>query len=258
MKEIRLDKFLAEMGEGTRSQIKEMARKGRIAVDGIPEKKSDRKIDPKQHRVSVDGRFVSYTEYEYYMLNKPKGVVSATEDSRHDTVVGLLADRKRNDLFPVGRLDIDTEGLLLVTNDGSLAHELLAPKKHVDKVYFARIEGDIPEDAGKRMEEGLVLFDGTPTLPARLEVINPKDRGEFSEIRLTLMEGKFHQVKRMFETFGCRVVYLKRISMGSLALDEALKPGEYRPLSEEEIRKLKSHGKEDKSRDVKRKESCDF
>lgn len=248
MKELRLDKYLTEMGEGTRSQIKEMARKGRIMVDGIPEKKAERKIDPEQQQVSVDGRLVSYVRYEYYMLNKPQGVVSATEDSRYETVIDLIEERKRDDLFPVGRLDIDTEGLLLITNDGDLAHQLLSPKKHVDKVYFARVEGDLPLDAKERMEEGLVLSDGTPTMPAQLEV-RKQGGGEVpSEIYLTIREGKFHQVKRMFETLGCRVIYLKRMSMGSLILDEALKPGEYRPLSEDEILKLKSHGKEDKSR----------
>lgn len=243
MKELRLDKYLSEMGEGTRSQIKEMARKGRILVDGIPEKKAERKIDPEQQQVSVDGRPVSYVRYEYYMLNKPQGVVSATEDSRYETVISLIEERKRDDLFPVGRLDIDTEGLLLITNDGDLAHRLLSPKKHVDKVYFARIEGELPPDAKERMEEGLVLSDGTPTMPARLEV-RKQGKGEVpSEIYLTIREGKFHQVKRMFETLGCCVIYLKRMSMGSLILDEALKPGEYRPLSEDEILKLKSHGK---------------
>ncbi len=243
MKELRLDKYLTEMGEGTRSQIKEMARKGRILVDGIPEKRAERKIDPEQQQVSVDGCLVSYVRYEYYMLNKPQGVVSATEDSRYETVISLIEERKRDDLFPVGRLDIDTEGLLLITNDGDLAHRLLSPKKHVDKVYFARIEGELPPDAKERIEEGLVLSDGTPTMPARLEV-RKQGKGEVpSEIHLTIREGKFHQVKRMFETLGCCVIYLKRMSMGSLILDEALKPGEYRPLSEDEILKLKSHGK---------------
>jgi len=242
MKELRLDKYLTEMGEGTRSQIKEMARKGRILVDGITEKRAERKIDPEQHQVSVDGRPVSYVRYEYYMLNKPQGVVSATEDSRYETVVSLIRSRKRDDLFPVGRLDIDTEGLLLITNDGDLAHQLLSPKKHVDKVYFAQVLGELPPDAKERIEEGLVLSDGTPTLPAHLEVLRQGKEEMPSEIRLTIREGKFHQVKRMFETLGCRVIYLKRMSMGILVLDEALMPGEYRPLSEEEIRELKSHG----------------
>lgn len=241
MKEIRLDKFLAEMGEGSRSQLKEMARKGRITVDGIVEKKSDRKIKPGIQVVTVDERPIAYAAYEYYMLNKPQGVVSATEDSRYQTVIELIEDRKRKDLFPVGRLDIDTEGLLLITNDGELAHQLLSPKKHVDKVYAARVEGMLPGDAGKQFLEGIILSDGTKTMPAQLEVM---ERGEFTSVRLTIHEGKFHQVKRMFEVFGCRVVYLKRLSMGSLNLDESLKPGEYRYLSREEIHKLQHHGKE--------------
>lgn len=241
---IRLDKYLTEMGEGTRSQIKEMARKGRIAVNGITEKKSERKISPSSDTVAVDGRNVSYVEYEYYMLHKPQGVVSATEDRLHETVVELITDRKRDDLFPVGRLDIDTEGLLLLTNDGDLTHRLLSPKKHVDKVYYAKIEGMLPEDAKDRMAEGLVLSDGTETLPADLEIIHQGDSGELSEIRLTIHEGKFHQVKRMFETLGCHVVYLKRLSMGMLVLDEALKPGEYRPLTHEELELLKKTNQE--------------
>lgn len=249
-KEIRLDKYLAEMGQGTRSQIKEMARKGRICVDGLPEKKPERKIDPAWNQVELDGRIIAYAEYEYYMLNKPQGVVSATEDSRHETVVGLILDRKRDDLFPVGRLDIDTEGLLLITNDGDLAHQLLSPKKHVDKVYFARVEGELPSDSKERMKEGVELSDGTLTLPADLEILSQGQNGALSEILLTIREGKFHQVKRMFEVLGCSVVYLKRLSMGSLTLDEALKPGQYRPLTEEELLRLKSHGKERKAEDV--------
>lgn len=241
---IRLDKYLTEMGEGTRSQIKEMARKGRIAVNGVTEKKSERKISPSSDTVAVDGRNVSYVEYEYYMLHKPQGVVSATEDRPHETVVDLITDRKRDDLFPVGRLDIDTEGLLLLTNDGDLTHRLLSPKKHVDKVYYAKIEGMLSEDAKDRMAEGLVLSDGTETLPADLEVVHRGDSGELSEIRLTIHEGKFHQVKRMFETLGCHVVYLKRLSMGTLVLDEALKPGEYRPLTHEELELLKKTNQE--------------
>ncbi|MDU4976999.1 MAG: pseudouridine synthase, partial [Hungatella hathewayi] len=162
MKELmRLDKYLTEMGQGTRSQIKEMARKGRITVNGVTEKKSDRKISPSSDAVAVDGRIVAYAEYEYYMLHKPEGVVSATEDRRHRTVLDLITGRMRDDLFPVGRLDIDTEGLLLITNDGDLAHRLLSPKKHVDKVYYAKIEGMLPEDAKERMAAGLTLSDGT-------------------------------------------------------------------------------------------------
>jgi 16S rRNA pseudouridine516 synthase len=248
MKELRLDKYLGEMGIGTRSQIKEMAKKGRISVDGVPEKKTDRKIDPERDEVIVDGRIIAYAAFEYYMLNKPQGVVSATEDKRYETVVGLIGDRMRDDLFPVGRLDIDTEGLILITNDGDLTHQLLSPKKHVDKVYFAKVEGRLPSDAKEQMEQGIVLLDGTPTLPAKLEVLT---EGTLSEIRLTIREGKFHQVKRMFETLGCSVVYLKRLSMGSLKLDETLEPGEYRPLHQEELEELKRHGKEKRTDHVK-------
>lgn len=240
MKELmRLDKYLTEMGQGTRSQIKEMARKGRITVNSVTEKKSDRKISPSSDAVAVDGRIVAYAEYEYYMLHKPEGVVSATEDRRHRTVLDLITGRMRDDLFPVGRLDIDTEGLLLITNDGDLAHRLLSPKKHVDKVYYAKIEGMLPEDAKERMAAGLTLSDGTETLPADLEIVRRGGGcGELFEIRLTIHEGKFHQVKRMFETLGCHVVYLKRLSMGTLTLDETLKPGEYRPLTREELELL--------------------
>ena len=236
--QMRLDKYLGEMGMGTRSQLKEAAKKGRILVNGEVEKKTERKIVPGNDVISFDGQPVSYVEMEYYMLNKPQGVVSATEDKRHQTVVELVGDRKRDDLFPVGRLDIDTEGLLLITNDGDLAHRLLSPKRHVDKVYFARIEGELPADAGERLAQGITLTDGTPTLPARME-IQKQDGGE-SEILLTIHEGKFHQVKRMFEALGCQVVYLKRMSMGPLVLDGELQPGEYRALSEEELEALKN------------------
>ncbi len=230
---IRLDKFLTEMGQGTRSQVKEMARKGRIAVNGQVVRQADVKINPEADNICLDGVRVAYARTEYYMLNKPQGVVSATEDKRYQTVTELITGALRKDLFPVGRLDIDTEGLLLMTNDGALAHSLLSPKKHVDKVYFARIEGQLPQDAVARFESGLVLEDGTRTLPASLEVTAPK------EVLLTIREGKFHQVKRMFETLDCHVTYLKRLSMGPLKLDEGLAPGEYRALTDEEIQMLK-------------------
>lgn len=232
---MRLDRFLGEMGAGTRSQIRGAAKNGRIRVNGTVEKKADRRIDPEEDTVSLDGREVAYARYEYYMLNKPRGVVSATEDNLHGTVVGLIRQRKRPDLFPVGRLDIDTEGLLLITNDGDLAHRLLSPKKHVDKRYLAVVEGKLPSDAARRFAEGIVLEDGTVTLPAEIELC-----GRGQTVILTIREGKFHQVKRMFEALGCRVTYLKRLSMGSLTLDESLKPGEYRPLTEEELAELKA------------------
>ena len=235
-KESRLDKFLADMGRGTRSQIREMAKKGRISINGQPVKKTDLKVDPERDAVAVDGQPVAYVTHEYYMLHKPAGVVTATEDNLHRTVMDLL-ETARKDLFPVGRLDIDTEGLLLITNDGELAHQLLSPKKHVDKVYFARVAGALPEDAAQRMAEGMTLRDGTPVLPAEL-AIDGTDGNE-TLVRLTIREGKFHQVKRMFEALGCRVTYLKRLSMGPLALDPELPCGAARPLTEQEIQAVK-------------------
>ena len=233
---MRLDKYLVEMNKGSRTQIKDAAKKGRIQVNGVPEKKTERKIDPETDEVTFDGQAVSYRAMEYIMLYKPQGVISATEDKRHRTVIDLLSGENRSDLFPVGRLDIDTEGLLLLTNDGDLTHRLLAPGKHVDKVYFARIEGKLPETAVEQMAAGLTLTDGTPVMPGKLEILKQWEKG--AEILLTIQEGKFHQVKRMFEALGCQVVFLKRLSMGSLKLDPELKPGEYRPLTEEELELL--------------------
>ncbi len=245
---IRLDKYLVEMGLGTRSQIKDAAKKGRIQVDGVVEKKTERKLDPQKEAVTFDGRAISYAKTEYYMLNKPQGVVSATEDNLHPTVLDLIEDRQRDDLFPVGRLDMDTEGLLLITNDGDLAHRLLSPRHHVDKQYYAHVIGELPADAAERFEQGIQLADGTPTLPAVLEILSgshgekaPEESVQRAEVLLTIHEGKFHQVKRMFEALGCKVVYLKRLSMGSLKLDESLAPGEYRPLTEQEISRLQKH-----------------
>lgn len=245
---VRLDKMLADLGLGTRSQIKDMARRGRIQVNGVTEKKADVKVNPETDQVTVDNALVSYARFEYYMLNKPQGVVSATEDPVHDTVLDLIRGKAgepvRKDLFPAGRLDIDTEGLLLITNDGELAHGLLSPRHHVDKRYFARVEGELPPDAKKRFADGITLADGTRTMPARLEILSgdhPQSREEGSglEVILTIREGKFHQVKRMFEAVGCGVSFLKRLSMGSLVLDESLEPGAYRALTEEEVEELK-------------------
>ena len=240
-KKMRLDRFLVEMGRGTRSQIKEAARKGRIQVNGQTEKKTDRKIDPNTDQVVFDGADVSYQEYAYYLLNKPQGVVSATEDGRHRTVLDLLGSQVRKGLFPVGRLDIDTEGLLILTNDGDLAHRLLSPKKHVDKQYFARVAGFLPPDAEAQMGAGMILSDGTAVRPGRLEVLVRNQEtgdGPESQVLLTIQEGKFHQVKRMFQAVGKEVLYLKRLSMGSLKLDPELAPGQYRELTKEEMERL--------------------
>ena len=240
MAQMRLDKFLGEMGLGTRSQVKELARKGRVAVNGQAVKKSDQKIWPGKDEVQVDGKTIPYVPWEYYLLNKPQGVVSATEDGRYPTVVDLIAEKKRKDLFPVGRLDKDTEGLLLITNDGQLAHRLLSPRRHVDKTYYARIRGRVTEEDVGSFAHGVNIGSGEAqewTAPGVLEIIAG---GEESEILLTIQEGKYHQVKRMFQAVGKEVVYLRRERMGALVLDKELKPGEYRPLTKKELENVKN------------------
>ena len=228
------------MGKGTRSQLKEAARKGRIQVNGVVVKKADMKVKVPEDTVLFDGIPVSYVTMEYYMLNKPQGVVSATEDNRYKTVVDLVDEKNRRDLFPVGRLDIDTEGLLLITNDGPLAHKLLAPKKHVDKIYYAVCDGHVPDSAVEEFAKGILLSDGLQCLPAKLEILEHgiSEENETTSVYLTIREGKFHQVKRMMEAIGCPVVFLKRMTMGPIRLDETLEPGQYRPLTEEELELL--------------------
>lgn len=232
---IRLDKYLADMGCGTRSEVKLYMKKGRVTVNGEVVKSPELKLNVESDLVCFDGAVVGYAEYEYFMLNKPAGVISATEDSFSETVIDLIETAKRKDLFPVGRLDKDTEGLLLITNDGALAHELLSPRKHVDKTYFAKVEGVVTEEDVVLFKEGLVVDEGFTAKPARLVI---QSSGPISEIELTITEGKFHQVKRMFEAVGKEVIYLKRLSMGPLVLDESLQPGEYRTLTEHEIKEL--------------------
>lgn len=238
---IRLDKYLADMGKGSRAQIKEAVRKGRIMVNGMTAKDPGMRVTASADHVKMDGEDITYALTEYYMLNKPQGVVSATEDARYRTVVDLITGRKRKDLFPVGRLDLDTEGLLLITNDGGLAHRLLAPGKHVDKVYYAECQGRVPKAAVDDFARGIRLPDGLSCLPAKLELLSVTgtEAAAVSKVLLTLREGKFHQVKRMMEAAGCPVTYLKRITMGPLSLDESLLPGQYRPLTEEETEQLK-------------------
>lgn len=232
---IRLDKYLTEMSVGSRSEVKKAIIKGLTEVNGETVKKPEQKIDLALDQVCFQGRRITYVAMEYYMLNKPAGVISASEDRHETTVVDLITEKKRKDLFPVGRLDKDTEGLLLITNDGELAHRLLSPKKHVDKVYYAKIDGNVTEEDKKVFAEGVDIGEEKPTLPAKLDILKS---GEESEITLTIREGKFHQVKRMFHAVGKEVVYLKRLRMGSLVLDENLKPGEYRALTDEERRLL--------------------
>lgn len=244
MGKIRLDKFLADMGLGTRSEVKKEIHKGQVRVNGIPERSPEYKLDIQKDLVEVNGRQIFYAQQEYYMLNKPAGVVSATEDKKDMTVLDLIQEKQRKDLFPVGRLDKDTEGLLLITNDGLLAHQLLSPKKHVKKTYFVRVENPVSPEDIKILEEGVDIGEEKRTLPAEISCLSP----EKNSLCLTIKEGKFHQIKRMFQAVDNKVLYLKRLSMGSLTLDETLAPGEYRPLTKEEIERLKDHaGKQESS-----------
>lgn len=237
MKAYRLDKFLADAGLGTRSEVKRMLKGGLVSVNGATVKDPAVKIDAGSDVIEYRGERVAFEEHRYYMLNKPDGVVSATEDRNEPTVLSLLKDVNTKDLFPVGRLDKDTEGLLLITDDGELAHKLLSPKFHVDKTYHVTAEGIITDDDIRRLEEGVDIGEKALTLPAKAEMIGSGQ--DVSEVLLTIHEGKFHQVKRMFEVIGKPVVHLKRISFGSLELDEKLAPGEFRRLADEEIKALK-------------------
>ena len=232
---MRLDKLLTELGTGSRSEVKKYIRLGLVTVNGEVIKKPEQKVDEKNDVVCFRGNQLTYTEYEYYLFHKPAGCVTATEDNLHRTVMDYLTDTTRHDLFPVGRLDLDTEGLLLITNDGALAHELLSPTKHVSKVYFAKIDGNVTEKDVNLFKNGVDIGEEKPTKPALLEVLHS---GNISEVRLTITEGKFHQVKRMFEAVGKKVTYLKREAMGPLVLPDDLALGEYRPLTEEELQEL--------------------
>lgn len=235
--QIRLDKFLADSKVGSRSEVKGYIKKGRIRINEQTAQKAEAKIDTEKDQVYFDGERVWGKGFVYYMMNKPKGVVSATTDSRDKTVVELLEQEKYSEeLFPVGRLDKDTEGLLLLTNDGALAHNLLSPKKHVKKTYYALIKGFVTEEDISAFKEGLDIGEKKNTMPSDLHILKS---GEISEIELTICEGKFHQVKRMFQAVSKEVMYLKRISMGKLLLDKRLQPGEYRHLTEAEIELLK-------------------
>lgn len=238
---IRLDKYLAEMGKGSRQDVKKLIRQKQVTVNGDVVTKPEMKVDTDTDRVVMQEEEISFVAFEYYMLNKPAGVVSACRDKREKTVLDCLGATNRKGLFPVGRLDKDTEGLLLITNDGELAHRLLSPSHHVPKRYYAEVTGTLPEDIGESFQKGVNIGTGEEeewTSPASLDIL---EVGEVSRVYLTICEGKYHQVKRMFLSCGCRVIYLKRESMGSLILDETLKPGESRPLTREEIRELGGH-----------------
>lgn len=242
---MRLDKYLCETGFGTRSQVKDLLKKGQVMVNGEVVKKPELKINETTDQILCQGKKASYQKNIYLMLHKPAGVVSATEDNREKTVLDLVRpEDRKNGLFPVGRLDKDTEGLLLLTDDGELAHQLLSPKKHVDKTYYAKIDGQVTEEHVKQFREGLNIGDEKKTLPAVLTILLS---GPVSEIEVTIHEGRFHQIKRMFEAVGCKVTYLKRLSMGSLVLDETLPPEEYRPLTEAELEGLTKQRGTDKN-----------
>lgn len=248
-KAVRLDKFLADSGRGTRSEVKKYIQKGLVQVNDMTVKKPEQKIDPERDSVLLKGeRVEAEPEFVYYLLHKPAGCVSATEDRNDRTVMDYVPSGRKG-LFPVGRLDKDTEGLLLITNDGMLAHELLSPARHVEKTYFLRAEGIVTEDDRIRLERGVDIGEEKPTLPARAEILKRTggDSGDLgpgcTELLLSICEGKFHQVKRMMEAVGKPVIYLKRVSMGPLTLPEDLKKGECRPLTEQEVTELKQTGK---------------
>lgn len=252
---MRLDKYLAQAGIGTRSEVKKLIRQGRVFVDGRPVKEPEDKVG-EGNGIEVDGIPVRYEEYEYFMMNKPAGVVTAVRDREQRTVLDLLKCPHSPGLFPVGRLDKDTEGLLLLTNDGALAHELLSPKKHVKKTYLVRVDGLVTEEDIQIFADGLDIGDEKPTEPAVLKVLSPSvNQGEgwqqsqeqesaaegeaVTEALVTITEGRYHQVKRMFQKIRKPVIYLKRYSMGGLVLDENLALGEYRHLTEREVEGLR-------------------
>ena len=231
---IRLDKLLAHSGYGSRKEVKELIRKGQVSVNEVVIKDDDFKVDEVNDEVIVEGIIVDYQKFIYIMMNKPDGVLSATYDPKDPIVLDLIEDIPTRGLFPVGRLDKDSEGLLLITNDGKLAHELLSPKKHVDKVYYIEYEGELVSDVKERFKEGIILEDNYKCLPASIELLND------NKAYVTISEGKFHQVKRMINMCNGEVTYLKRIKFGPLELDNSLKEGEYRFLSNLELDSLKN------------------
>ena len=235
---MRLDKYLVACAVGSRTEVKNFLKAGRVTVNGKKEKSAKLQINAETDEICFDGQKLEYEEFVYYMMNKPQGVISATEDPKHKTVLDLLDDLARSkEVFPVGRLDIDTHGLLLLTNDGKLAHALLSPKRHVDKTYLAQIKGIMTQEDVEKFAQGIPLKDFT-CQPARLELVTIDTEKNQSQIRVTIAEGKFHQVKRMVAYCGKEVVDLQRLTMGTLTLDENLKRGEWRRLTKEELEGL--------------------
>ena len=235
---MRLDKFLVACALGSRTEVKNFLKAGRVTVNGKKEKSAKLQINEEKDEISFDGQLLEYEEFVYYMMNKPQGVISATEDPKHKTVLDLLEDLARSkEVFPVGRLDIDTHGLLLLTNDGKLAHALLSPKRHVDKTYLAQVDGIMTDEDIEIFAQGIPLKDFT-CQPAKLELVSIDREKNQSLVRVTIAEGKFHQVKRMVAYCGKEVVDLQRLTMGTLTLDENLKRGEWRRLTKEELEAL--------------------
>lgn len=235
----RLDKVLSSLGIATRSELKKMAKQGRILVNDKIVKDTSFHLNPEQDHILVDGQTVVYKKYIYLLMNKPQGVISATEDLRDRTVIDLLTEQEKHFApFPVGRLDKDTEGLLLLTNDGKLAHQLLSPRKHVDKTYFAKLDAPVGEEAIVAFKQGVQLDDGYVTMPAILNTVGHESQSD--QVEITIQEGKYHQVKRMFEAIGRKVTYLQRIRMGTLHIDRSLPLGSYRELTDSELESLKN------------------
>ncbi|SDH64519.1 ribosomal small subunit pseudouridine synthase A [Alteribacillus persepolensis] len=231
---MRIDKLLANSGYGSRKEVKQLLKQGAVEVDGKKAKNGSVHVNPESEEVTVLGEVLEYREFIYLLMNKPQGVISATVDDMHETVIDLLEmEDAVRDPFPVGRLDKDTEGLILLTNDGKFSHALTSPKKGVKKTYEATIDQEVTEADVNTFRKGVVLDDGYQTKPAQLIRKDPA-----AEVALTITEGKFHQVKRMFEAVGKKVLYLKRVEIGSLALDESLEPGEYRDMTKEEVEML--------------------
>ncbi|AGX41430.1 pseudouridine synthase [Clostridium saccharobutylicum] len=236
----RLDKIISNLGYGSRKDVKSFVKKGLIEVDGVIAKDNGMAVDPEKSSIKINGEEILYRKYIYLMMNKPAGVISATHDNRDETVVDLLEiDHQAFEPFPVGRLDKDTVGLLLLTNDGELNHRLISPKWHVDKVYYAKIDKKVDEKDVIAFKNGVALDDGYKCLEAKLEILSSSD--DESEVKITIQEGKFHQVKRMFEAVNKKVTYLKREEFGGLLLDTELEEGEYRELTDDELSLLKSY-----------------
>lgn len=230
---MRLDKYLAHAGYGTRSEVKKIIQKGLVEVNGVIIKKDDQKIDEENDEIIVSGEKSTYIKHIYLMLHKPAGVISSNYDPNHKTTKDLIKGYEHYPTFPVGRLDLDTEGLLIITNDGLLAHQLLSPRYHVDKTYYVEFSGEYQSIYTSLFETGVTLEDGYLCMPSRIELLEPQ------KALLTIKEGKYHQVKRMFMVLGMTVTYLKRVSFGPIALDESLLKGQFRPLTEVEVEALK-------------------